>query len=157
MRKAICVLVFGLIFLAASTAASAQSSNPLIQGGVQGVELCPQFICHAAIFSGLFHGQVGANPNALGIITAAMTHEDLPTVEGERVAITGGAWELKTLTRRIRGNVVGGSITYVGGNFFAIRVALDLQSGGNGFVGFTGFLNHNTPIPTFEGALVQLQ
>ena len=156
MKKAICMLTLGLIFLVGSPAVWAQSSVPTIQGGVQGIELCPQFICHAAIFTGVFQGQVGLNPNAVGIITAAMTHEDLPTEIGDWAAITGGAWELRTLTRRIRGVVNGGRITYLGNDIFAISIEMELRSGGVGVIAFGGFLDHTTLIPTFGGNLVQV-
>ena len=156
MRRAICVFAFGLILLAGSTAASAQSSNPVIQGGVQGKEVCPEFICGVALFIGGFEGRVGANPAAVGIITAAMTHGELPTSIGASTPIFDGAWELRTLIRRISGKVLGGSITYAGGNLFEIRILLDLRSGGGGFVFFAGILDHNTPIPGFRGNLLQL-
>jgi hypothetical protein len=156
MRRAICVFAFGLMLLAASTAASAQSSNPIVQGGVQGIEVCPEFICGFALFTGVFEGQLGGNPNAVGVITAAMTHTTLPTEANPTPAqITGGAWELRTLVRRIRGRVVTGSITYQGNNFFEIQILLELQNN-QGFIGFVGILNHNTPIPTFGGNLIQL-
>jgi len=157
MRKTICVFAFGLILLAGSTIAWAQSSSPVIQGGVQGIELCPQFICGFALFTGAFHGQVGANPSASGSITAAMTHDDLPTVEGGIANINDGVWELRTLTRRIGGEVVTGLIRYRGGNVFDILILLKLKSPGtSGYVLFLGELNHNTPIPTFGGNLIQL-
>ena len=157
MRRAICILAFGLILLGAATAASAQSSDPIINVQVQGLELCPQFICGAAVFSGVAKGQIGGNPNAVGIITAAMTHGDLPTAIGADTDIFFGAWELRTLTRRIRGAVLGGKIIYQGNDIFAIRILLDLRSGGGGFVVFEGFLNHQTLIPTFGGDLHQIQ
>ena len=157
MRRALCIFAFGLILFAASTAASAQSSNPIIQGGVQGIELCPQFICGFALFNGGFQGQIGGNPNAAGIITAAMTHTELPQAGDPPATITGGKWELRTLTRRIRGNVVGGSITFLPNDLFEIRILLDLQAPtGGGLVGFVGILSHQTLIPTFGGNLVQL-
>ena len=157
MRRAVCILAFGLILLGAATAASAQSSDPVINGQVQGIELCPQFFCGAAVFSGVFKGQIGWNPNAVGVITAAMTHGDLPTEIGADTDIFFGAWELRTLTRRIRGAVLGGKIIYQGNDIFAIRILLDLRSGGGGVVVFEGFLNHQTLIPTFGGDLHQIQ
>lgn len=158
MRRALCIFAFGLILFAASTAASAQPSSPVIQGGVQGIELCPQFICGFALFTGAFQGQVGGNPNAVGIITAAMIHTALPTAGDPPATITGGKWELRTLTGRIRGNVVGGSITFLPNDLFAIRILLDIQPPtGSGFVGFEGILSHQTLIPRFGGNLVQVQ
>src|SRR5262245_18821881 len=101
MKRTMCVFAFGLIFLAVTTAASAQSSDPIIQGGVQGIELCPKFICGRAYFTGIFQGRIGGNPSALGIINTALDHDDLPTEIGVSANITGGDWELRTLTRRI--------------------------------------------------------
>jgi hypothetical protein len=156
MRRALCIFAFGLILLGAATAASAQSSDPVLQGEVQGIELCPQFICGAAVFSGVFKGQVGWNPNAVGVITAAMTHGELPDEIDEDTDIYFGAWELRTLTRRIRGAVLGGKIIYQGNDLFVIRILLDLRKEGSGFVAFEGFLNHQTLIPTFGGDLHQI-
>jgi len=156
MKRAICIFAFGLILLGAATAASAQSSDPVIQGGVQGIELCPKFVCGLAIFSGVFQGQVGGNPNAVGIITAAMDHGELPTVVGGFTPITGGVWELRTFTRRIPGRVREGLITYLGNDFFEIRILLDVRGGDGGFVAFRGILNHNTLIPTFGGNVLQI-
>ena len=158
MRKALCIFAFGLVIFAASTAASAQSSSPIIQGGVQGIELCPEFICGFALFTGAFQGQVGGNPNAVGVITAGMIHTALPAAGDPPATITSGVWELRTLTGKIQGRVVRGSITFLPGNLFEIRILLDLRSPGTGgYVGFVGILNHNTPIPTFGGNLVQVQ
>jgi hypothetical protein len=98
---------------------------------------------------------VGGNPNALGIVTAAMTHEDLPQ-PGQFAAITGGVWELRTFTRRIRGIVLGGTLFNNGDNTFEVRARLLLLSGGSGVIGFGGTLNHNTLIPTFGGRLAQI-
>lgn len=112
MRRALSIFAFGLILFAASTAASAQSSTPVIQGGVQGIELCPEFICGFALFTGAFHGQLGANPNAAGVITAAMVHTALPTAGDPPATITSGVWELRTLTGKIQGRVVRGSISF---------------------------------------------
>jgi hypothetical protein len=156
MKRAICVFAFGLILLGAATAASAQSSFPVIEGGVQGLELCPQDWCGAAVFSGLFHGRIGINPNAVGIVTAAIRHTDLPTEINDFALITGGGWELRTLTRRITGAVLAGRITYIGNNFFEIRILMDLRSGGGGYVVFGGILDHNTLIPNFAGNLLQI-
>ena len=156
MKKSICMLALVAALLVGSPSLWAQSSTPTIQGGVQGIELCPQFICGFAAFTGVFQGQIGGNPSALGLISAAMTHDDLPTEIGAWSEIRRGVWELRTLTRRIRGAVTGGRITYIGGNIFQISIAMELRSGGSGVVVFSGFLNHNTPIPTFGGNLLQL-
>src|SRR5687767_5026026 len=136
MKKSICMLAIVLAVLIGSPSLWAQSSDPYIQDGVQGIELCPQFICGFAAFTGGFQGQIGGNPNAVGLISAAMTHEDLPTEIGAWSEITGGVWELRTVTRRIRGAVTGGRITYIGGNIFQISIRLELRTGGSGVVVF---------------------
>ena len=84
-----------------------------------------------------------------------LLHEELPTEVRDFANITRGDWELRSLTRRIRGKVLLGLITYQGDNLFEIRILLDLRSGG-GFVGFIAVLDHNTLIPTFGGNLIQL-
>jgi hypothetical protein len=104
----------------------------------------------------LFHGRIGINPNAVGIVTAAIRHTDLPTEINDFALITGGGWELRTLTRRITGAVLAGRITYIGNNFFEIRILMDLRSGGGGYVVFGGILDHNTLIPNFAGNLLQI-
>ena len=77
MKKAIGVLAFSLVFMLSPT--NAQASSPTIAGQVSGLELCPQFICGAAIFIGGFQGQIGLNPNASGVVATAIKHGDLPT------------------------------------------------------------------------------
>lgn len=153
MKKAICVIAIGLALTLGSPVAQA-ASNPAIQGRVSGIELCPQFVCGAAVFAGAFEGQVGINPRAVGIIAAAFTHEDLPE-PGESSNITGGVWELRTLARRFGGIVLGGTLFNNGNNTFRVRATLFLTSGGGGTLTFDGLLDHNTLIPTFGGTLGQ--
>ena len=161
MKKKTCLFAFALLFLSATT--TAWASTPAIAGPVSGIELCPQFICGAAIFVGGFQGQLGANPSASGVIATAMTHTDLPSVGGPPCAtITGGVWELKTLFRRVRGTVQYGGTICLGivPGTFAVNATLEV-TGGNfpvteGLVLFQGFLSHNTPIPTFGGVLVNV-
>jgi hypothetical protein len=148
MKQALCILAFSLVFVLSPTIA--QASNPPIAGQVSGLELCPQFICGAAIFIGGFQGQIGFNPNASGVVTTALKHGDLPTEINDWTPIYGGVWELKTLFRRFSGIVTGGKITYVGGNFFHVEANL-VFSGGT--LTFDGFLDHNTLIPNFGGTL----
>jgi len=144
--------VFLLALVLIICTSTAWASNPPIQGSVSGIELCPQYICGAAIFTGSFHGLFGNNPNAFGSITAVLTHQDLPP-DNLCSFITGGSWELKTLLRRAGGTAeYGGTICNNADGTFNIHAILDL-SGGGGTVTFDGKLNHNTPIPTFGGFL----
>jgi hypothetical protein len=153
MKKTVCVFAFVLILVLSSTVAHA-TSNPVIQGPVAGLELCPQFVCGAAIFVGGFQGQIGPNPRSAGLVAAAFTHEDLPG-PGQSSSITGGVWELRTIGRRIRGIVLGGTLFNNGNNTFTVSATLVLTSGGAGTLTFAGILNHNTLVPTFGGTFSQ--
>ena len=57
------VLAVSLLFLAGSGSLVA-FSRPVVEGTAAGVELCPQYICQAAIFAAQFQGQVGRTENA---------------------------------------------------------------------------------------------
>ena len=153
MRKnRVRVLTIALILLCAT---SLSASTPFLQGAVGGIELCPQFICGAAIFVGEFRGTLGNNPFARGSIVAKMKHEELPPANGN-AAITGGSWEIKTLLRRVGGEVKSGNIHNNNGDgTFAVYATLALDPPGSGEVTFLGTLNHNTTIPTFGGFVLQ--
>jgi hypothetical protein len=147
MKTALCVLVLGLA-LALSPVAAHAATNPPISGQVSGIELCPKFICHVAIFAGVFQGQINFNP-ATGIVVTAMDHGELPTTIGGLTPIYfGGVWELRTQVGRFRGIVLGGSIVYEGNDRFHVTINLALLSGGT--LVAEGTLDHGTLIPTFD-------
>jgi hypothetical protein len=152
MKKIICAFVLCLVFGLGVTAAQAATPVP-IDGQVAGIELCPQFICGAAIFAGGFQGKIGINPNAAGVIAAALTHGDLPTEVGKSAPIYTGVWELRSLLRRFSGIVAGGQIVYLGDNRFHVTATLILTSGSTGAITLDGILDHNPTIPTFGGSL----
>jgi len=155
MRKAISVFVFGLVVVLSAVTAQA-ASNPVIVGQVSGRELCPQYICGAAIFVAGFHGQIGSNHNATGLVATALNHGDLPTEIGATTPIYfGGVWQLQTLFRQVSGIVERGEIRYNGNNTFHITVTLDLIKGGSGTMTFSGTLDHNPLIPTIVGTISQ--
>lgn len=155
MRRALVCSAILLTLSAAARPAQA-ASIPVINVNTFGIELCPQVICHAAIFTGLIHGQVGGNHNALGTFTAALTHEPLPDEAGETVAITGGVFELRVGLRRIRGVVVpGGTLRNNGDNTFDVDGTLLITSGGSGTLTYHVVLNHNTFPPTVVGTISQ--
>ena len=52
-------------------------ADPSIDGQVKGIELCPQFICGNALFTGFYAGEIGGQP-AFGTWFAAVDHEPLP-------------------------------------------------------------------------------
>jgi hypothetical protein len=129
-------------------------SSPIIDARIFGIELCPQFVCGVAIFTGALRGQVGGNPDAIGSFAVAVTHEDLPDPY-ETAAITGGVFEFRVGLRRIKGYVATGGLLNNGNNTFTVKAVLVIQSGGSGTVEFTGLLNHNTFPPTISGAITQ--
>lgn len=131
------------------------SSIPRIRGAVAGIELCPQSICGAAVFVGLFRGQVGVNPLALGTMAVAVNHDPLPDVE-DAAAITGGFWQLHLLNgRRFVGAVTGGTLFNNGDNTYHVSVEMLLTSGGTGTLSFEGTLSHNSFPPTISGTISQ--
>jgi hypothetical protein len=131
------------------------SSLPVIRGEVSGLELCPQSICGAAIFTGLFVGQVGLNPFSIGVISVGATHEDLPD-PGYTAEITGGVWSLRLLNgRRFTGLVTAGSLFNNGNDTFAVDVQMQIFSGGSGQLRFDGTLSHQVFPPTLIGGITQ--
>jgi len=150
MKRAVRSLAF--VSLLILTAGLAQASSPIIQGHVLGVELCPQSICNAAIFTGVFQGRVGFNPFALGTTTVSVTHADLPE-DGQYSAITGGSWELQAGLRHFSGYIDYNALGLYnnGNNTFNVSAVLELTSGGSGSINFTGLLDHRVFPPTVKG------
>jgi hypothetical protein len=129
-------------------------STPRIQGVVSGVELCPQAWCGAAIFAGIFSGQVGFNRHALGTVAVAVHHEPLPAEPGECAEITDGAWGMWVGLRRIVGSPAG-ALCDNGDNTFSVSVHLTIDQGGSGDLQFDGILDHNVFPPTIQGTMSQ--
>jgi hypothetical protein len=143
------------VLVLAGTIPVQASSLPVIRGEVSGLELCPQSICGAAIFTGLFVGQVGVNPFSIGLISVGATHEPLPDPD-ETADITGGVWSLRLLNgRRFTGIVTAGSLFNNGDDTFAVRVEMQILSGGSGQLRFTGTLSHQVFPPTLIGNISQ--
>jgi len=154
MRQRLSWLAVAVVLAVGSIPVQA-SSVPRIQGRVAGIELCPQSLCGAAVFVGLFRGQVGANPFAIGSMAVAVNHDPLPDVEDE-AAITGGLWQLQLLNgRRFVGAVTGGSLFNNGDNTYHVSVNMLLTSGGTGTLSFEGTLSHNVFPPTINGIISQ--
>lgn len=154
MKRRVAYLAIGLILIAGVRPAQA-ASNPVINVNTAGIELCPQFICGAAIFTGFLEGQVGGNHNAFGTFVAALTHNPLPDPHAT-AAITGGVFELRVGLRRIRGIVLpGGTLFNNGNNTFTVDATLVITSGGSGSAQYHGLLNHNTFPPTIVGTISQ--
>jgi hypothetical protein len=143
----------GLTMLLVAGALPVQaSSTPSIQGRVAAIELCAQFQCGAAIFVGVFTGQVNGAP-ALGTVAVAVTHDDLPEPGDPPAAIhNGGLWAIQLLSgRKFSGAVTGGSLVAHPDNTFTVSV--DMAVSGGGTLHFGGILNHNTFPPTLTGLI----
>ena len=151
MKRAVCVLVFGLMFVLGSAAVQAATPTP-IDGSVSNIELCPQFICGFAAFTRIFNGQIGNNHHALGIVSTALNHTPLPVLTTDKPAtiLPGGVWKLQTLSGTIAGAVLGGSITLVSDKLF--HVVIFLITSDAKLVVFDGTLDHHPLIPTFSGS-----
>ncbi len=151
--------ILALVFFATLSIFAAPAmgqSNPTITGNISGVELCPQSVCGAAIFTGTFQGSVRSRP-AAGFFWTAVNHDPLPTYLGQSVAITGGKWNLSTVLRRFQGPVEGGTLTCSDMDCltFDVRAVLELIKGGSGKICFSGVLDHTQFPPTVDGQLLQ--
>ena len=153
MKRAVSLLTALMIVVAGSR--PVQASTPVINAQIFGIELCPQFICGAAFFTGFLGGQVGANPAAFGTFLVAITHQELPPDADGQAALTGGVFEIRVGLRRIRGQVPSGTLTNDGNNTFTVQAVLTIANGG-GDTYFCGILNHNVFPPTIIGAITQV-
>ena len=129
-------------------------SSPVIQGQVQGTELCSQAICGAAVFVGSFQGQVGHRRHASGQWSVSVTHAPLPA-PNESAAITGGNWSLLAAGSRFSGPVAGGTLYNNGNNTYTVTATLVLMQGGSGSLTFSGLLDHRVFPPTIVGTIAQ--
>lgn len=144
-----------IVAIAVSSVTVRASSWPIISGQVSGIELCPQSsFCGAAVFAGVFKGQIGFNPNAVGTIGVAVHHGELPVVQNLCTPIPDGVWTIRTLLRKFEG-VTAGVLCYNGGNTYHISVGMQITSGGFGPLHFEGTLDHNVFPPTVKGDITQ--
>ena len=143
-----------IVAVAISSVTVRASSWPIINGKVSGIELCPQSFCGAAVFAGVFKGQIGFNLNAVGTMAVAVHHGPLPIDQGDCTPIPGGVWTIKTLFRKLEG-VASGELCYNGGNTYHISVGMQITSGGTGLASFEGTLDHNVFPPTVKGDITQ--
>jgi hypothetical protein len=143
-----------IVAIAISSVTVRASSWPVVQGLVSGIEVCTQAWCGAAVFAGIFKGQIGFNPNALGTMAVAVHHGPLPVDEDDCTPIPDGVWAIKTLFRKLEG-VASGQLCYNGDNTYHISVGMQITSGGTGNANFEGTLDHNVFPPTVKGAITQ--
>ena len=153
MKRVLRAIVL-LSFVVVGAGSVRADSTPKIQGVVSGLELCPQAWCGVAIFAGVFQGQVGFNHNALGLISVAVNHEDLPFVPNVCSNITDGSWTLRVGLRRFAGSATG-LLCSNGDNTWDVHVTMEFESGGSGDATFHGTLNHIEFPPTIQGVIVQ--
>jgi hypothetical protein len=147
------VFLMGFLALYLLAVQPAVGSSPEIVGEVSGVELCPQFACGAAIFTGTCDCTVNGR-HTVGFFWVAVQHDPLPESFASSL-IFAGKWNLSTLRGKFSGNVLGGNIFNKNDNSFTITATLRLEKGGTGDVVVTGLLDHKEFPPTFEGELGQ--
>jgi hypothetical protein len=152
MKRPVLIGVFLAAFLV--NASPATASSPAITGDISGVELCPQFVCDAAIFQGTCDCIVN-NRHTIGLFWVSVQHDDLPQQRNSSAEIVGGKWTLTTLRGNFSGKVVGGAIINNGNNTFDVNATLHLSKGGKGDMLVSGVLDHTEFPPTFDGELSQ--
>jgi hypothetical protein len=151
MMKRYALVVVPIVLLL--TAQPGISSQPVLNGHLEGVELCAQFQCGVAVFVGQFKGEVN-NQRGKGGFLVLVNHESLPA-PGQSASITGGEWNLRADVNLFQGDVLKGTIVNNGNNTFTINAVLQVAEGGVGEIVFTGILDHNDFPPTVEGNLAQ--
>jgi hypothetical protein len=154
MKRGLAAVSLGVILFCGAVPVRADST-PVLQGVVSGLELCPQSLCGSAVFVGIFRGQVGLRPHALGLIAVAVQHDPLPELTGKCAAITQGLWDLRVGLRRFVGTAAG-ELCYNGDNTYSLDVGMHLLSGGSGELFFAGTLDHNVFPPTIAGVITQM-
>ena len=173
MRLAAIGVILALVAIASLGAANISAeTTPTIEGEVEGIELCPQFRCGMAIFTGRFNGTISSelwgsvydvyDPN--GVWRIAVRHGALGRNEGDVTNITFGLFSLDAGGRTIKGYVQGGQLTttqegtgwLADGAKFDIEATLKLTRGAFGTLYFVGELDHtNVPLVTVDGTLSQ--
>jgi hypothetical protein len=144
--------LLAVLFLVGTIPVQASSITP-INGGVSALELCPQSFCGAAIFSGLFVGQAGTKPFAVGVISVAAIHHPLPPID-QFADITGGVWSLRLFSgARFTGTVTSGSLFNNGDDTFDVEVQMLLGSETTQYT-FIGTLSHQVFPPTLIGEVI---
>jgi hypothetical protein len=129
------------------------AASSFLQGGIQGIELCPKEICTVAVFVGAFDGEVDGRSRH-GVFLAGIDHElPLPVLTNDTADITGGAFVIRIPFRTpIRGGVLGGTLTKNEDETFVVVMSLLVESASGPVPAtFTGTLSHELFPPTIEG------
>ena len=153
MKQPLLLVAFLAMFL--MPVQPALASSPVIVGEISGVEVCPEFGCGAAIFTGTCNCKVN-NRDTVGFFWIAVQHDPLPAPLHSS-PIIGGKWTLTTLRGNFSGSVLEGIIVNNGDDTFNVSARLRLKKGGTGDVMVSGVLDHTDFPPTFDGHLVQPQ
>jgi hypothetical protein len=126
------------------------SSVPAVQGAVSGIELCEEAVCGAAIFVGIYSGQLGFNPHAIGAMAVAVKH-DLPLPDPYHFgAITGGQWQISSGFQTVAGTIASGTLFNNNDNTYTVTVDMVIQ-GTSSHLHFVGTLDHTPFPPTIKG------
>lgn len=141
----ICLLLFARAFAAAGTT----------NAYALGIELCPQYICGSAIFTGILNGEVGGIFTSRGTFTVSVNHDALPTYPGT-ADITGGSFQLRAGTRTFKGAITGGTlIATTDPDVFDVVIYMSSPTAGP--LEFIGTLSHKTFPPTISGQIFSVQ
>ena len=150
MKRLVGNSLIGLLSCVAWASAVAQTTA--INGHINGIESCFQFICGYAEFVGTFTGKVNGN-DTTGVFKAQVTHESLDETNQGVTTVTGGEWSLITTNTVIKGTVLqGGTLKFHQNNTFAVELTLPI-TGSSSTAMFDGTLNHNVFPPTATGRL----
>ncbi len=160
MNKLACTA--GLWLIALGTCSPLLASEPSIEGQVNGIELCPQFICGSALFTGVYGGHVDGRP-AVGTWSASVNHEPLPELGDDPVAVLGGQWRLRVWvlrgffpTRQSFSGAFGqGSLAAIEEHLFRVQVPMTIESGGTGPIKLELLLDENSIPQPVTGTLGQ--
>ena len=105
------------------------ASSPSITGEIDGIEICPQFFCEAAVFNGTCDCRVN-NRQTIGFFWVSIKHDPLPPPFNSS-SIKAGKWNLNTLPGKFSGTAVEGTITNNGNDTFTVTATLRLRKGGS--------------------------
>jgi len=153
VRHSLVSLAAVVVFLSVNAEPLGAISQPSFAGKIAGLELCEQDVCGAAVFTGLFDGQIDFRRER-GLFLGAVTHDPLPTIRGESRDVTGGFWKIRTLRQAIAGSIVDGTITYNGNDTFTVVMTM-VPAFGNGSATFIGTLDHRVFPPGVGGLILQ--
>ena len=139
------------------------ATTPIIDGDVNGIELCPQYRCGMAVFIGRFDGWVGNVYDPNGVWRIAVRHRALAREIGGATEIMFGLFSLDAAGETFKGYVKGtlttvevGTGLLMKGAIFDIEATLTLTRGGTGTLHFDGVLDHTRiPLVTVDGTISQ--